>query len=81
MSTGSPILIKWLSPHTVAQRWGVCTETVLRLVRTGALDAHQINKRVFRISEVDAAAYFTAHRVSGRPKKAQLAQLATSGGG
>lgn len=47
--------IKWLSPHTLAQRWGVSRETVLRLIARGELPALKVNARVIRISEADAA--------------------------
>ncbi len=48
---------KWLSPHTLAQRWGVSRKTVLRLVRSGDLPVHRLNARVYRIAEADAEAY------------------------
>jgi excisionase family DNA binding protein len=50
--------IKWLSPHTLAQRWGVSRETILRAVRTGELPVHRVNSRVYRIAETDAAVLF-----------------------
>lgn len=46
--------VKWLSPHTLAQRWGVSRETVLRMVRSGELPVHRLNARVYRIAEADA---------------------------
>lgn len=57
------ISAKWVSPHTLAKRWGLCRETVLRLVRVGALPAFRINARVVRISEADAERFIARHRV------------------
>jgi excisionase family DNA binding protein len=69
--------IKWLSPHTLAQRWGVHKETILRLVRSGELPAHKVNRRVYRISETDASVVYLQRYA----KLAHLAQLATKPAG
>jgi len=62
---------KWISPHTLAKRWGVSRETVLRMIRSGELPVHRVNTRVYRIAEADAAAV-AARRYGNMP------QLATS---
>ena len=75
MTTPPPI--KWLSPHVLALRWGVHRETILRLIRSGELPAHKINRRVYRISETDASVVYLQRCT----KLAHLAQMATKPAG
>lgn len=57
---GSPVLVRWLSPRQLARHWGVSTRTIRRRIASGELPVHRVNARVYRISEIDAAAAYAA---------------------
>jgi excisionase family DNA binding protein len=49
------------SVDELANRWGVSTRTVRRQIKSGALRAHRIGRRVL-ISDADIAAFLAANR-------------------
>jgi hypothetical protein len=60
---------KWYSPRQLARHWSVHVETILREIRAGNLIALRINRRVYRISEIDAAAFYATRCAMVRDKK------------
>ena len=64
MNLDSPTLERWIAPGPLARHWGISKKTVLRLIASGQLPAHKLNARVFRISYVDAAAFYAARCAS-----------------
>lgn len=53
----SPIRPIWYSPHQLSAYWGCPKRSILALIKSGALPAHRVNRRVIRIAAVDAAAH------------------------
>ena len=57
-----PVPAHLLSVQVVAQRLGVSTKTVRRLIDSKAIVVHRIGRQI-RVSEVDLAAYIQCQRV------------------
>ncbi|WP_366513516.1 helix-turn-helix domain-containing protein [Sediminibacterium sp.] len=70
---------RYLSVHVVAQRLGISTRSVLRLIDSGELPAWRPGQRAWQVSELDLANYIArrggnieARQAGNSPRRARV---------